>query len=87
MAILEARPKLELRVVVSLSEGEARALATLFSYGDDEFIRTFKEKLGETHIRDHENDLRGLMKSVRDMMPGIFERMNEARRAFIRTGA
>lgn len=82
MARLEARPDIGLRVVFSISEEEARALDALVGYGDDEFIKAFKERLGEAYLRNHENGLREFFVSVRKIMPNILHKVDSARQAF-----
>ncbi len=61
MAKLEARPKIDMQVRLILNMDEALALDGLAGYGDDAFIKAFKEKLGTHYIRDHEAGLRSFL--------------------------
>lgn len=65
MAKLEARPRLNMEVRLILTLDEALALDGIAGYGDDAFIKTFKENLGTHYIRDHEKGLRSFLKTVR----------------------
>ena len=83
MARLASLPKIELRLTLSISEGEARALDALVGYGDDDFIKAFYEKLGKAYMSDHEDSLREFFQSVRTFMPGLLSQADTARKAFI----
>lgn len=82
MARLTERPRLDLNVQFNVNEEEARALDALVGYGDDAFIKHFKETLGSAYIRDHEQGLRSFFKSVREMMPPILNKLDAARRVY-----
>ena len=82
MAKIEGYPTIELRVTLSLSESEARALDAMVGYGDDAFVAAFYEHLGESYMKRHETGLRELFKTVRSFIPGILGRVDRAREAF-----
>lgn len=82
MSDLTAKAAIQLHVVFQLSESEARALEALVGYGDDAFIGAFYERLGQHYMQPHEKGLRSLFKSVRDQMPGILKRADDARKIF-----
>ncbi len=82
MARLTERPRVDLNVQFNVNEEEARALDALVGYGDDAFIKHFKETLGTAYIRDHEEGLRSFFKAVRAMMPPILHKLDAARRVF-----
>lgn len=82
MAQIIGRPKIELQVTIALSENEARALDALVIYGDDAFIKAFYEKLGKAYMEPHEAGLREFFQSVRDQMPHVLSRVDEARSVF-----
>lgn len=65
MATITGKPNIDLRVTITIDEAEARALDALVGYGDDAFIKAFKEKLGECYIRDHEVGLRKFFQDIR----------------------
>lgn len=65
---------------ITLTEQECRALDALVGYGDDAFLRAFKEKLGEVYIREHETGLRSFFATVgRDVLPAL-EAIDDARK-------
>lgn len=82
MADIIARPKLDLRVTFSVNEAEARALDALAGYGDDAFIKVFYDKLGQHYMGPHESGMRSLLCSIRDHLPAILSRSDEARKIF-----
>lgn len=82
MAEITGRPKIELQVVFTLSEEEARALDAMVGYGDDAFIKVFYEKLGASCMRDHEAGLRSFLLSARREIPRHLRRADEARKVF-----
>jgi hypothetical protein len=82
MAEIHAKPELGLKVRLTITEGEARALDALAGYGDDAFIKTFYKECGRHYLEPHEASLRLFLKTVRDLMPGVLSRMDNARKAF-----
>lgn len=82
MAKIGMRPTVQVIVTIELTEEEARALDALAGYGDDAFIKVFYEHLGAAYMRDHEGGLRSLLKSARDLIPGVLSRADSARLAF-----
>lgn len=82
MAQLHQHPKIELHVSIILSEVEARALDGLVGYGDDAFIKHFYDKLGRAYMERHEAGLRSFFRSIREFLPPILERTNQARKIF-----
>jgi hypothetical protein len=82
MAHLDIRPKCSCVITLGLEEEEARALLALTVYGDDAFIDAFKTKLGRSDLEPAEAGLRSLFKGVRDILPGLLHRIDNARIAF-----
>lgn len=82
MATLEQRPKLEVEVVMRLSEAEVRALEALAGYGTDGFLEVFYKHMGKHYLQPHESGLRSLFEGVKEHLPPIMARTNDARRAF-----
>ena len=65
---------------IRLTEQECRALDALVGYGDDAFLKAFKERLGAAYIRDHEAGLRSFFETVgRDVLPAL-EDIDDARK-------
>lgn len=82
MASIAAKPTIELEVLIKLKEEEVRALDALTGYNDDAFIKTFYEHLGRHYMEPHEQGLRTFFKSIRDIVPGIIHKTDEARKLF-----
>lgn len=82
MAKIVQRPDVKLEVVFACTEPEARALDALVGYGDDAFVEAFYEKLGKHYMEPHEKGLRSFFQSIRDQMPAILSRTDEARKVF-----
>lgn len=82
MAEFSELPTVTVQATMRLSEQELGALDALACYGDDAFLEAFKAKLGSCYIRDYEEGLRTLLKSVRRQVPSILERARDARKVF-----
>ncbi len=82
MAKITQNPKVDLTVTFTITESEARALDALVGYDFDSFVNVFYEKMGKHYMKPHEDGLREFFKSVRDFMPPILHRTNDAREVF-----
>ena len=82
MAKIIERPRIELQVLLALTEEECRALDALVGYGDDAFIKAFYELLGKAYMEKHEAGLRLLFKSIREQMPCALAKVDDARKVF-----
>lgn len=72
MAATETTARITFSATLTLSESECRALDAIVGYGDDAFIKAFKEKLGEAYLRDHEAGLRSCFDAIRrDVLPAL----------------
>lgn len=82
MAEIKQHGHVTAEMTIKISEAEARALDALSGYGDDAFIKHFKENLGTAYMRDHEAGLREFLSSVRGCVSGFLSRIDKARAAF-----
>lgn len=82
MAKLTTIPKVDCRVSLRLNEAELRALDALAGCGVDTFIEAFYEHLGKAYMENHEQGLRDFLKSIREIVPGILSRLDDARKVF-----
>lgn len=82
MAVLQHHPSVKLDLTLRLTEAEARALDALVGYGFEPFRDTFYQHLGSHYLEPHEEGLKTLFESVRQFLPGILSRMDEARKTF-----
>ena len=82
MAKITGKPTIELSLTFTINEKEARALDALVGYGDDAFIKAFKDNLGKAYIDGNEEGLREFFTSIRSMMPNYLNKINNARGIF-----
>ena len=82
MAEIIQRPKVEVSATMSFSEPELRALDALVGYGVDPFLKVFYEKMGKSYMQPHEQGLRTLFESIRESVPSILRRADDARAVF-----
>lgn len=82
MAEILQKTKVEVSATMQFSEAELRALDALVGYGVEGFLKVFYEKMGKHYMQPHEDGLRLLFKSVREIVPGILSRTDDARRVF-----
>jgi hypothetical protein len=82
MAKITTKPTIQLELIITLSESEARALDALAGYGDDAFIKAFYEVMGRHYLEPHEKGLRLLLKTVREIVPNWLRRVDDARKKF-----
>ena len=79
---ITSQSKQEFTVMLKLSEVEARALHDIVAYGYKPFIEVFKDKLGSSYIKMHEQGAQSLFETVQHVMPSHFSRMDRAREVF-----
>lgn len=82
MAELKHNPKVTTEITLKLTEGEARALEALSTYGVDAFITVFYKEMGRHYLEPHEDGLRSLLASTHEILPSILKRVDEARKVF-----
>lgn len=82
MAQATVNPKLDISISFTINEEEARALDALSGYGDDAFIKAFKEKLGEAYMKNHEQGLRSFLRSIRAIVSGGLATLEQSRQLF-----
>ncbi len=74
MAEIKVTSKLNFSVTLTLNEEEIRALAGIFGYNEDAFLKAFYEKMGRAYVQPHEAGVRSLHQSVRRVTgPAIYE--------------
>jgi len=74
------RVTIDVRADMQLNESECRALEALVGYGDDAFIKAFKDSLGKHYIRDHEAGLRSVFSKIRSTAIPALRRVDDTRR-------
>ena len=71
----------ELRVTLELTESEVRALDALFGYGEDRFLQVFYQEMGTAYLKPHENGIRSLHQTIRDITSGPLAKIDVARKS------
>lgn len=74
------------RVVLDLTEEEARALDAIVGYGPKLFIEWFYKTHGKHYLKPHENAMRSLFETLRSELPKHLNNFDKARRVFNQNG-
>lgn len=82
MAKIQGRPSVVLTATLVLTKHELGALEALAGYGTDEFLKIFYEHMGKHYLRPHEAGLRSLFESVREHVPRLIRRAEDAEAVF-----
>lgn len=82
MARIVQQATVKIEALITLDEGELRALDALAGYGDDAFIQHFYDKLGKAYMQAHEGSLRQFLKTIRGVAGEILSRADDARDVF-----
>lgn len=67
-------------VTLTISECAGRALDALVGYGDDAFIKHFKENLGESYLENHEKGLKEFFSTIRAEVIPQLRKVTELRK-------
>lgn len=76
------KPVVSVEAIVVLTEDQMGALEALAGYGTDKFLECFYANMGKAYLSKHEAGLRSLFELVRQEVPSILSRANDARMAF-----
>jgi hypothetical protein len=79
---IEQRPKVECECTIRLTEGEMRFLDAMVGYGWKSFIETFEKHMGQSYVRDYKQSGEVLFHTIREHIPPILARVNDARAVF-----
>ena len=82
MAKIRQNPTVELEIIFTITEAEARALDALAGYNNEELIKFFYENMGRHYMEPHEAGFRQFLDSIRGVVSGYLSRVDEARKAF-----
>ncbi len=80
MAEIIGHTKVGAEIRLKLEEKEARALLGITVYGVDAFLEMFYKYLGKVYLQEHEAGLKQLFESVRDIVPPILKKVDDARK-------
>lgn len=79
---IEQRPRVECECTIRLTEGEMRFLDAMVGYGWKSFIETFEQHMGQSYVRDHKKHGAEFFQTVREQIPPILARIDDARAVF-----
>ena len=82
MEKIKTQSSVEVNLILSISEAEARALVAMTGYNADNFLKFFYEMLGTHYLKPHEAGLRSLFETIRAELPAHLKRADNARQAF-----
>jgi len=82
MAEIKAKAQIEAKVILVLSEDEARALYNITIYGVKPFTSWFYKNLGKHYLQPFHEGVVSLFDTVFKEMPKELNRIDEARKAF-----
>lgn len=80
--IVRSVAKIEGKVVIQLTEEEARALDAIVGYGPETFVKWFYANLGKHYLKPHEIAMRSLFKTLREELPRHLSKFDEVRKVF-----
>lgn len=70
----------DMKITLTLTENEARALHVLVGYGFEPFIKVFYEKLGKHYLEPYHKECKNLFDVIYQSLPeqlGKFDKMRE----------
>lgn len=82
MAVIVAKPTVQVVTTFTVTEEELRALDALAGYGTEPFLKMFYKDLGTAYMRPYEAGLREFLASVRNLAGPILRDADAARKAF-----
>jgi len=79
MATAEIKSKvdLDLKIQLTVSLAEARALHEIIKFGNDAFLKVFYEHLGKSTLKQQEAGLISLFNTIRDNIPARIHESEE----------
>ena len=80
---LTTKPVLHYEITLSLTEQDCFALDAISGYDIDAFITNFYQGLGTAYLKPQEDNLRSLMKNLREIMPGVVSKINNDKRLIV----
>lgn len=77
----KAQTKIEFTVNFELTHTEANALMAIASYGADEFLKVFYEKLGKSYLQPYEVGVKNLFHTIKKTLPNEILKIDKAKEA------
>jgi transposase len=79
MEKVKSSSSLDVRIILSLSEKEARALNAITTYGHKSFLEVFYEHLGKSVLQPYEDGIITLFKTIEEELPKHLKKADDAR--------
>lgn len=79
MAKILVKSKLDVEIVFTINESEARALDALAGYGTEAFLKHFYATLGSAYMKPHEKGMIEFLDSIRNIVNPALGRLSKAR--------
>lgn len=71
------------KVVIELTEVEARALDAMAGYGHEPFLEGFYNNLGKSYMQPHEKGVISLFEMIRNELPTYLKKIDAVKKAII----
>lgn len=81
---LNSHSSLEFKIVLNLTEMEARALQAITVYGTKSFLDYFYRDLGKVYLQPHEKGLESLFETIKSELPPHLNKIDETRKIWIK---
>lgn len=79
---IKSSAQLEGKVLLILTEQEARALKNITVYGHEYFTKWFYKNLGKHYLKPHEQGLISLFETINAELPKHLKKFDEAKKIF-----
>ena len=66
---IKSASQFDVRVILTLTEKEARALEAITKYGSKVFLETFYEKLGKEYLNPFSEGIESLFVTIKEELP------------------
>lgn len=77
---VKTNSKIEVNVVLTLTEEEARALKNITVYGNKPFLEWFYKNLGKHYLKPHEDGLVSLFDTINKELTPILHKIDQTRK-------
>lgn len=87
MSSIRSKASIEGKIVLEISENEARALDAIVGYGPDAFVKWFYKNCGTHYLKPHEVAMRSLFGDLRSQLGRHLNKFDKARKVFEETSS
>jgi hypothetical protein len=76
---IKSSSKFEVKILLELTEQEARALEAIVGYGTKEFLECFYAHLGKHYLEPHESGVESLFETIKRELPEHLRKADDVR--------